>query len=106
MVGGVRLPEIGYMYDPSVWGNGYATEALQGWIDMYWKRWPEGHPIIRDVDAKNTLTAMTGPSDVLSKKVLMKCGFEFAGKKEVEEEQGNKLEKVNLNVWRLERTTI
>ena len=97
MVGGVRLPEIGYMYDPSVWGNGYATEALQGWIDMYRRRWPEGHPNIKDEKERCILTAVTGPDDISSKNVLAKCGFGFVGKKEVEED-GNK---VLLNRWRL-----
>lgn len=88
MVGGVRLPEVGYIYDPSIWGNGFATEALRGWMDMYWSRWPDGHPALPWED-RGYLRAVTGQHNGGmndSGNVLKKCGFQKSGEKEVEEE--------------------
>ena len=88
MVGGVRLPEVGYIYDPSIWGNGFATEALRAWMDMYWSKWPDGHPDLPK-EERGHLRAKTGQENGGmndSGNVLKKCGFRKCGEKEVEEE--------------------
>ncbi|KAL8825279.1 MAG: hypothetical protein Q9170_007859 [Blastenia crenularia] len=82
LCGGTKLPEIGYMYRPSVWGRGYATEALNGFIKFYWETFPQGHPSIEAAEEKEYLLATTGPPDehpnsASSMAVLKKCGFDF-----------------------------
>ena len=60
--GGTHLPEIGYIFRLSVWGRGYATEAVKGFIKFYWVTFPNGHPSISDADERKFLKAVTGPS--------------------------------------------
>lgn len=57
--------EIGYVYDESVWGRGYATEALAAYMNVYW-----GH-----AKSINAVVAMVDPENTPSIKVLEKCGF-------------------------------
>ena len=97
-LGAAPLPEVGYVYDPSVWGKGYATEALRAWIDMYWKRYSEGHPGLEG-DNKNCLGAETGSEDPNSPRVLKKCGFRFVRQVQVVEEGKD----AALDYWRLDR---
>ncbi|KAL8709634.1 MAG: hypothetical protein Q9220_005726 [cf. Caloplaca sp. 1 TL-2023] len=103
-VGGTDLPEIGYMFRPSVWGRGYATEALQGFINFYWKTFPLGHPRIGDGDERKYLKAVTGPPEeaaqaAASVAVLKKCGFEY-WKDQVEDDTVSPEQQVTLSVWR------
>ena len=98
-LGASRLPEIGYTYLPSFWGKGYATEALKGWIETYWQRFPDGHPLLEEKE-RGTLEAQTGPEDPKSPRVLQKCGFKHVGQDEVEEEGGKM---VWLDRWRLDK---
>ncbi|KAL9127914.1 MAG: hypothetical protein Q9217_003300 [Psora testacea] len=98
-VGATHLPEVGYMYDPSVWGNGYATEALRAWIEMYWQNWPDGHPSIAKDEERRCLTAVTGQEDgAASRRVLKKCGFKHVRSHVEQEDRGD----VKLDVWRLD----
>lgn len=127
ITGGHDLPEVGYLFEPGAWGKGYATEALKGFIDYYWKLFPEGH-LALDGEEKDYLIAFTSPNGVASRRVLHKCGFrhwKFAeeedekgeGKEEGEvgqqgvqgerkNETGDTKEKVMLHVWRLERPVV
>ena len=99
MCGGTVLPELGYIFRPAVWGRGYATEALKGFLNWYWDTFPDGHPALQGED-KNYLKAVTGPrSDSASSiAVLRKCGFEYW--KEQEEDDNLGPGKVMLLVWR------
>jgi len=36
VIGAVRGPEIGYMLHPDFWGQGYATEALDVFMTLFW----------------------------------------------------------------------
>ena len=64
-----RLPEIGYILHPRVWGRGYATEALGAVIARVW----EGRPEVQ------TLTADVDPRNAPSLRLLAKLGFRRTG---------------------------
>ena len=85
MIGASRLPEIGYIIDPDFWGKGYASEALKAWLAWYWDTFPQGHPSLSESD-RAKIVAETGPEAAASCKVLQKCGFQHAGKRDIIEE--------------------
>ena len=99
--GGGVLPEIGYMFNRSYWGNGYATEALQGFLELYWKTYPDGFPGLEG-EERNFLFGTTHPDNLASQTVLKKCGFEFWKEKELEDKY-DKDSKIKLYVYRLWR---
>ena len=106
VTGAHSLPEIGYVFLPSAWGRGYATEALDAWVKMYWSKFPNGHPIL-DEEEKQYLKALTGPGGDASRSVLRKCGFQWYADRELaEEEKGAKEKgtKVTLSEFRLWRS--
>lgn len=86
LTGAHSLPEIGYIFHPSSWGHGFATEALGAWIERYWQKYPEGHPVL-DGEEKGYLKAVTGPGGEGSRAVLRKCGFKWWGEEEVVDER-------------------
>ena len=69
---GVHRPfpvaELGYIFHPSVWGRGYATEALSAFLKVFW----ELRPTVA------TMEAATDYENYASMKVLTKCGFQEA----------------------------
>ncbi|KAL8696190.1 MAG: hypothetical protein Q9201_007780 [Fulgogasparrea decipioides] len=104
VMGGTHLPEIGYIFRPSVWGRGYATEALKGFIKFYWETFPQGHPSIPLADNRGYLEAVTGTADEApqasaSIAVLKKCGFQYWGEQKAEEVE-KPGQTVMLPVWR------
>lgn len=85
--------EIGYMLLPSVWGKGYATEAVRASLAAWW----DGYAGIRDGLSEDTagyVWAITHTGNLASYGVLKKCGFEMVEKMEDEYGPGE--------VWRLE----
>lgn len=54
------------MLHPSVWGNGYATEAVGAFVSHFWQARPDLDTIEAKVDEENPQSA----------RVLVKCGFE------------------------------
>ena len=66
-VGGWKLPELGYLLDPAVWGRGYAFEALVAFIEH------------RRRAGSTELTADTDPRNLASRRLLEKAGFEETG---------------------------
>ena len=61
---------IGYMISEAVWGNGYATELMRGFVD--WCR----NARIRSV------TAGVAPANLASQRVLLNCGFSRSSRDE------------------------
>lgn len=57
--------EVGYEFVPQVWGNGYATEALQCVLDY-----------VHALNKKFAMVAFTDQENAASRRVLCKCGFE------------------------------
>ncbi|MCJ1271455.1 hypothetical protein MMC22_011356 [Lobaria immixta] len=98
--GGHRLPEIGYLFDPAVWGKGYATEAVEGFIKAYWDTFPDGFPGLEGED-KDFLMAVTDKDNFGSVTVLKRNGFEYWKEKEEDDElTGGKVRLTVRRVWR------
>ena len=97
--GGGVLPEIGYMYNRSYWGNGYATEALQGFLELYWKTYPNGFPGLEGQE-REYVFGTTCTENLASQTVLKKCGFEFWKEIEVVDKY-DKDSKITLYAYRL-----
>lgn len=102
--------ELGYMLHPSVWGKGYATEAvaaaMQAWWDDYAGVRTAGEAVTMvgtgtgtatDMAMPTTLTlwADTYPGNTPSHRVLEKCGFEMV--KMMRDEDGE------YELWKCER---
>ncbi|KXG46443.1 Acyl-CoA N-acyltransferase [Penicillium griseofulvum] len=72
-------PEIGYAVHPSSWGKGYATEALQLMLKMWWDLER------RTVDSEDAAGeaekafALCEKRNAASRRVLEKCGFKIVG---------------------------
>lgn len=60
-------PEVGMIFHRSAWGMGFATEALSGFLELFWK----------DRSEFENLEAWVDEENVASGKVLRKCGFEL-----------------------------
>jgi len=55
------------MFYPSFHGRGYATEAVNAWLDVLWKKYPERDSVHGGISEENEA----------SRKVLDKVGFVF-----------------------------
>ena len=69
-LGAWRLPEIGFLFAPAVWGRGYASEALAAFIAHRRRR------------ASMELTADTDPRNAASIQLLQRHGFLETGRAE------------------------
>jgi len=76
-LGGWRLPEIGFLFAPSHWGNGYAGEAMGAFIER--RRRLGSAELIADVDPRNAGAL----------KLLAKSGFQEMGRAERTFQLGN-----------------
>jgi len=65
---GLDLPQIGYWIGEPFWGNGYATEAAQAMIDHIFS-----HTDVQELGCSCRVT------NVGSRRVIEKCGFQYDG---------------------------
>ncbi|KAF7168851.1 hypothetical protein CNMCM5623_001793 [Aspergillus felis] len=63
-------PSVGYAMHPSYWGRGYASEALRGVIDAWWKL-----PRVDGLGQNEKLFAAVNLANKGSVKVLQRNGF-------------------------------
>ncbi|KAJ5138669.1 Acyl-CoA N-acyltransferase [Penicillium bovifimosum] len=68
----VPAPSVGYNFHPDFWGKGYATEAVAGIVDAWWKL---GRVHSKEVVLKEKLFACCNMANIGSVKVLQKVGF-------------------------------
>ncbi|KAJ0122711.1 acetyltransferase [Diaporthe amygdali] len=73
-IGITAPPEVFYIIDEKYWGSGYATEALQAFLDTYWNAFPEG---LKGMDewTCNFLETHVIVGNDGSERVAAKCGF-------------------------------
>ena len=71
--------QLGYLYRPQYWGNGYATESCLAAIDSLEKEL-EGLP----AQGRAILMAYVDPGNEESIKVLKKLGFEVVGHRKLD----------------------
>ena len=67
VLGSPDVPRVGYIFHPSYYGKGYATEALKAYIESYWKRLIPG--------SFDFASAATDVENLPSRRLLEKSGF-------------------------------
>lgn len=73
IVGAVGGPEVGYVIHPAFWGRGYATEALRGFLEVFWRGVPSA-----SVSASETPTS--GPTSAASAPAAPRARAEAEGR--------------------------
>jgi RimJ/RimL family protein N-acetyltransferase len=77
LIGAVRTPEVGYMFNSKYWGQGYATEALCAFIPLFFEHFSGG-----EQDLYEYAEALTDTELVSSQNVLLKAGFKLHERRE------------------------
>jgi len=87
-------PEVGYMLNQEAWGNGYATEALQRWLQAWWELpraevstdegAPDAENVENDIFVPEVLMADINGDNHASARILAKCGFRHVSEEMVE----------------------
>ncbi|MCJ1381005.1 hypothetical protein MMC17_004114 [Xylographa soralifera] len=105
--GAHRLPEAvsnldlsGYIIERVYWGKGYATEALLGFLETYWRVFPDGYPGLEG-DERHFLDLHIFPENTASLSVARKCGFVIKGQEKVKNRKAEG--EIVLDIWRLWR---
>jgi len=66
-----QLPEIGFLFDPAYWGQGYASEAMAAYLDRR-----------RAIGTPSPITADVDPRNDRSLALLVRHGFVETGRQE------------------------
>jgi [ribosomal protein S5]-alanine N-acetyltransferase len=66
-----RIPEIGFIFKPTSWGKGIATEALKCFLKYFWDTHGDVKAIVADLDPRNEMAL-----NLLLKNGFVKTGFE------------------------------
>ncbi|KAF2742693.1 acyl-CoA N-acyltransferase, partial [Sporormia fimetaria CBS 119925] len=74
LVGAVRAPEVGYMLNFDYWGKGYATEALRGFLPLFFEYYSGGER--EEQERFEYAEAQVDPVLRTSRRVLEKAGFQ------------------------------
>ncbi|KAJ5232816.1 hypothetical protein N7468_005772 [Penicillium chermesinum] len=61
------VPEIGFIYNRAAWGQGFATEALTAFLELFWDAKPQFNVVQGYCDTEN----------LASSRVLAKSGFQM-----------------------------
>jgi RimJ/RimL family protein N-acetyltransferase len=77
LIGAVRAPEVGYMFNSDYWGKGYATEALRAFMPLFFEHYAGG-----EYEKFEYAEALTDPELKSSQNVLRKVGFELVERRE------------------------
>lgn len=86
-----RTWELGYYLSPSVWRQGYGTEALSAFTIWMFKTWP----------LLNRVQACTYEGNIASQKLLQKCGFVLEGRgRGAVEKNGEIMDEVRFGLLR------
>ncbi|UKZ51715.1 hypothetical protein TrVGV298_005478 [Trichoderma virens] len=86
-----RTWDLGYYLSPSVWRQGYGTEALGAFARWAFETWP----------TLNRLQAQAYESNVASQKLLQKCGFVLEGRgRGAVEKNGKIMDEVRFGLLR------
>jgi len=102
-------PECGYMLRKEFWGKGFATEAFERWVDVWWElprrevtiEGPEPQSADPDLVVSEVLRADIDGKNFASARILAKCGFKVVLEKAVE----HKGETINLILLEMPRPT-
>jgi ribosomal-protein-alanine N-acetyltransferase len=65
--GGGEMPEVGYIFHPDYWGQGFAYEAMRAVVDHAFAHRPVDH-LLADIDPRNDA----------SRRLLVKLGFHYS----------------------------
>ena len=101
-------PEVGYMFRTEVWRKGYATEAMQCWLQTWWalpRKEVEIEPKSAASDnqaVREVLKADTVFPNHASKRILERHGFNLVSEEMVDDHQRNG-EKIKLITLELQR---
>jgi len=80
--------EINYMFDPTVWGRAYATEAATEFLDIGFGR----HDLQK-------MVATTNPANAASVRVLRKIGMTSAGQQDLGNGRLVDLHEISRSTW-------
>jgi RimJ/RimL family protein N-acetyltransferase len=82
LIGVHALPRAGFWWDQQYRQKEYVSEAMKAWVQMYWHRYPNGHPSLLRMETW-VLWAKTKSEDARSRTVMEKSGFVDVGKRVV-----------------------